>query len=347
MAVTIARTANPNGQAGSANVATYTNAAIGTATADRIVVVLVTSELTAASINSCTLGGNAMSAATQGNQGIAYARAFYLKYTTGTTATIAVTYGANPTANQNHISVYEIQGALYSTNGADQSTDMDVTDPLTTGAINILTNGGFIAGACGATDTVAKTWANATVDLDVDAGSHRHTTASRVTALAATAVTCTGTTNGEDGALSWISFTSRPTIALTGTITDDKEAQIVAGGSTIILTVTDDTWVASGATFDAQRQNIINGIDSAQSEATGWDAVVKAGLAVTAVVRTSDTVVTITLPAFATYNITATETITATIPATALTLALETIATPTFQILTDYTPKNLSLLGVG
>lgn len=121
--------------------------------------------------------------------------------------------------------------------------------------------------------------------------------------------------------------------ALTGTVTASiTETNIVNGGKTIILTLTGDTWVTAGATFDAQRQNIINGIDSAQSEANGWDAVVKAGEVVTAVVRTSDTVVTITLSAFASYNITATETITATIPATALTGAIAIVATPTFTV---------------
>ena len=52
----------------------------------------------------------------------------------------------------------------------------------------------------------------------------------------------------------------------------------------------------------------------------------------TDIVRTSDTVVTITLGAEATYDITATETITATIPATALTGAGEIVATPTFTV---------------
>ena len=68
------------------------------------------------------------------------------------------------------------------------------------------------------------------------------------------------------------------TAAVTGTVTDDIEQDIRSGGSTIILTLTDDTWVAAGAAFDAQRQNIIDGLDSTQAEAAGWDAVVKAGL---------------------------------------------------------------------
>jgi hypothetical protein len=84
--------------------------------------------------------------------------------------------------------------------------------------------------------------------------------------------------------------------------------------------------------FNDARQAIINGLDSAQAEGTGWDAVVKAGIPVSAVVRTSSTVVTITLPAFATYNITADETITATIPATAVVGAAAITATPTFSV---------------
>ena len=123
------------------------------------------------------------------------------------------------------------------------------------------------------------------------------------------------------------------TIALTGTVTASiTESDIVTGGKTIILTVSGDTWVAAGASFDAQRQNIINGLDSGQSEANGWDAVVKATQGVAGVVRTSNTVVTITLDAFATYDITAQETITATVPATALTYNTAYIANPTFTV---------------
>ncbi|GMU40253.1 MAG: transcriptional regulator FtrA [Chloroflexota bacterium] len=122
--------------------------------------------------------------------------------------------------------------------------------------------------------------------------------------------------------------------AVTGTIQGgaNGEADIVAGGGTIIITLTNDTWVAAGATFDGQRQNIINGIDSAGAEGAGWDAVVKAGLAVGDVVRTSATVVTVTLPAFAGYNITANETITVTVPASAIASAGALVATPTFTI---------------
>ena len=69
--------------------------------------------------------------------------------------------------------------------------------------------------------------------------------------------------------------------------------------------------------FTDYRQQIIDGIVSAQAEAAGWNAQ-RVNIPVTAVVRTSATVVTITLPALPGYDITATETITVTVPAAAL-----------------------------
>ncbi len=77
---------------------------------------------------------------------------------------------------------------------------------------------------------------------------------------------------------------------------------------------------------------LIAGIDSAQGEPLGWDAVVKTGLTFSDVTRTSATVVTVTLPAFATYEITTAETITVTVPASAVASAGPITATPTFNI---------------
>lgn len=113
------------------------------------------------------------------------------------------------------------------------------------------------------------------------------------------------------------------------------ETDVVNGGKTTVITLLGDTWVAAGAlSFDLQRQNIINGITSAQSEATGWNLVPQATQNVNGVVRTSDTVVTITWDAFPTYNITAQETITTTVPGTALNSGLAIVATPVFTIST-------------
>lgn len=107
------------------------------------------------------------------------------------------------------------------------------------------------------------------------------------------------------------------TITGTATATIDED-DITTGSKTIIITLAGDTWVASGADFNAQRQAIIDGLDSAQIEGTGWNAEVRDKEVVGAVVRTSPTVVTITLTAAGAYDITAQETITVTIPSTAL-----------------------------
>lgn len=217
----ITRTANPNGVSASSNVATYSTQSIGTAASNRWIVVGVISELSSSTPSGCTIdsgsGDTAMTAGTGGNFGAVYAQTYRLLVPTGTTATIKVTYSAtNPTSTQNRIVVYSILDGAYSSAGGDGSTDMDATDPLTTGSITIPTGGVFLAVAGGATDTVAKTWANATEDLDVDAGAFRFTTATRATALTTTAVTCTGGTNGEDGALSYLIFTdnTEPTVSL-------------------------------------------------------------------------------------------------------------------------------------
>lgn len=119
---------------------------------------------------------------------------------------------------------------------------------------------------------------------------------------------------------------------VSGTVVDGGvlESEIVAGGETIIITIANDTWV--DATFDAQRQNILDGLDSDGVAVNGWNAEVRDKEDVTAVVRTSDTVVTITLSAAAGYSIDADETITVTVPASALTGAAELEASPTFDV---------------
>ena len=112
-------------------------------------------------------------------------------------------------------------------------------------------------------------------------------------------------------------------------------ADIVAGGKTLILTLYNDTWVASGATFDAQRQNIIDGITSNKSETNGWDAEIALTriIAVANVVRTSDTIVTITFVLDTIYDVTERELISTVIPASALTTSAVTLnAKPDFSI---------------
>lgn len=137
-------------------------------------------------------------------------------------------------------------------------------------------------------------------------------------------------------------------VTLSGTIIGANEDDIRAGGRTITLTLTNNTWQAAGAAFDAVRQDIIDGLVSAQSEPTGWNAVVAGFLPVTAVTRTSDTLVTILLPAFPSYDITAAETITATVPAAAFeTPVAPVVAVPTFQISVVAPPDTAQRFGGG
>jgi hypothetical protein len=109
------------------------------------------------------------------------------------------------------------------------------------------------------------------------------------------------------------------------------EADIVTGGKTIILTLTGDTFVAGTVSEDG----IAAGSDSDQAASgTNWDSLIKTDLDNTDVVLSvGDTVATITLPAYATYDISAAETITWTIPSASLTTSTsDIISSPTFTI---------------
>ena len=117
------------------------------------------------------------------------------------------------------------------------------------------------------------------------------------------------------------------------------EADVVAGGKKLVITLTDDTWVAAGTGpigSTAVTQAIIDGISAETSPALAWNAEWRDKEVTTAVVRTSATVCTITMSSQAaisgSYDISAQETITVTIPATALTAAGAVVATPTFTV---------------
>ena len=132
-----------------------------------------------------------------------------------------------------------------------------------------------------------------------------------------------------------LAFIPQPVAVITGTfVPSATEGEVVTGGDTSIITLTDENWIAAGiGSFDLQRQNIINGHNSAQSEALGWNLVPRATQNITGVVRTSDIVVTTTWDASPTYDITATETITVTVPASAVVGNTTIVATPTFQVI--------------
>jgi len=123
------------------------------------------------------------------------------------------------------------------------------------------------------------------------------------------------------------------TAVLTGTtVPTSTEADIVSGGRTTIITITGDT-LESGAGFNTNRQAIIDGCTASATPANGWNNEVRDNEVVTSVVRTSATVITITWTAAASYDISATETITCTIPNIVLvTGTSDIVATPTFTV---------------
>lgn len=206
--VVVTKTAATGVTATASDPHTFSSVSIGSADASRIVVVACTLQATFADNQplSCTIAGNTATALTLGGSptNAIHTRIFYLAVPTGTTANIAIDFNAND-AKDVYITVYSVTGGKYLSQGTDTSTDMDATDPLTTGSVTIPDGGALIAVAACTQDNAAKTWTNATEDTDVDAGNQRHTSAVATTA-GSTTVTCQGTTNGEDGVLSWAIF---------------------------------------------------------------------------------------------------------------------------------------------
>ena len=130
-------------------------------------------------------------------------------------------------------------------------------------------------------------------------------------------------------------------------VRDKMAVTDVVRTSDTVVTVT----LPASAAYDIDSQEIVTSIipDAALVTATGqitatptftidpilttWNTEVRDKEVVTAVVRTSDTVVTITLTASPDYDITSQETITSTIPNAALiTSGLDVIAAPTFTV---------------
>jgi hypothetical protein len=212
MAVAISQTANPAG-AGSGTTITYSGQSIGTADVSRVVVVCVGAELTNGEPTSATIdygsGAVAMSAGTLGQQGAVAARIFYLPVPTGTTADIAVTFGASQGATTHQIAVYRVVGGVFSAESGVGDTD---ADPITSGAITIPSSGGAIGVSAMATDTTARTWTGITEDIDADAGTFRFTTGTSTTGGTPTITVSGG--NNEDGALSWLIFAPGYTVAI-------------------------------------------------------------------------------------------------------------------------------------
>jgi len=120
--------------------------------------------------------------------------------------------------------------------------------------------------------------------------------------------------------------------AVVGGVTALTEPVVSADSHVNTITLSNATWAVFGASFNQVRQIILNGVTSAQFEDKGWNKEVRDKESVTSVVRTSDTVVTITWTAAPDYNITVNEVITVTVPDEALDVSTSIVATPTIGV---------------
>jgi len=125
-------------------------------------------------------------------------------------------------------------------------------------------------------------------------------------------------------------FPARLEAKIYGSLSDGAlENEIVSGWQEVTIRITGDAWKTD---FDGVRQDIIDGITSSGSESYGWNTEVRDKLTPPYVTRVTSTMVSITLPAFSAYAIDSNETITVTVPASALDGTTALTATPTFAV---------------
>eukprot|EP00163_Fabomonas_tropica_P015400 TRINITY_DN281_c0_g1_i10.p1 TRINITY_DN281_c0_g1~~TRINITY_DN281_c0_g1_i10.p1 ORF type:complete len:3420 (-),score=518.30 TRINITY_DN281_c0_g1_i10:122-10381(-) len=113
-----------------------------------------------------------------------------------------------------------------------------------------------------------------------------------------------------------------------------QESTVVTGSSHYLLvTLVSELWQTPGAAFDAARGDIISGISSPTSEARAWDEVAPTTLAPGIVTRVSNTTISVNFTALATYAISANETLTVTVPTTAVLGSVPLAATPSLVVI--------------
>lgn len=177
------------------NAATYTFAAhaIGTAAADRLVIVCPAANGGSGTISSVTCGGVAMNAVvTPIEQVNTVAGIYSLLVTTGTTADIVVTYASS--RNRSAISVYTLNN-LESTTAYHTATG-SAADTDTAVSINYQ-DGGAVIGVAHVNGNRTATWTNLTENYDsVVESTSAHTSASKATTTGATGETITVTFSG-------------------------------------------------------------------------------------------------------------------------------------------------------
>ncbi len=127
-----------------------------------------------------------------------------------------------------------------------------------------------------------------------------------------------------------------PVANISGTTTSDfTETKVVTGSQTTIIDLVGEIWVAAGGAFNAIRQDILDDVTSAQSEIFGWNNEVRDKEDVSAVTRISDSQAVITWSPAALYAIEISESITITVPASAVVGGVSIIAAPALAVIED------------
>ena len=104
---------------------------------------------------------------------------------------------------------------------------------------------------------------------------------------------------------------------------------------TLSITLSGDEWSAAMDTDDALRAELLNSLVATASSEYGWNSVVRGYLGLeTLFLDRADNAVTITLPAFPLYDTNAPETITCTVPSSAVVSGNRVFASPSFRIRT-------------
>jgi|ETNvirnome_2_300_1030623.scaffolds.fasta_scaffold06108_3 hypothetical protein len=143
----------------SQTVFTESGMAIGTAAADRTVIVIACGGANTRTVSSLTIGGNSASLVKRQQDGIRTTEIWAYALTTGTTADIVTTWSGSQLYNAAWtFAAYGI-GAAHDTDGAGQPSPMSITIDCPAGGI-------IIGGVCNSSNRT-NTWAGVTEDGDV------------------------------------------------------------------------------------------------------------------------------------------------------------------------------------
>lgn len=166
---------------------TFTSKNIGTATSDRLVVVGFCGNNNSRTISGVTIGGVSATVYYIGTSQTQQAGFAVLNVTSGTTATIAITWSGNQ--SQVGIAVWSVYGA----NATPTATNFASTTDVFSASMNVPAGGAAFGVALDNVNATAPkwTWGNLTEDVDASLGAKTYSAASAEFATAQTGLSIT------------------------------------------------------------------------------------------------------------------------------------------------------------